>query len=128
MRRLALGAAASVLLVVAVLFPSWLYTSGGSAEQVDEPTSITSYDAVFRVGDNGSMRVVETIVVNVSTFGRHGIFRFFDRADPNAPELRRQPRDISVQQDGGAATVDYSYQDQGRFYVAKVGDPDRTLA
>ncbi|MGZ5400026.1 MAG: DUF2207 domain-containing protein [Nocardioides sp.] len=128
MRRLALGAAASVLLVVAVLFPSWLYTSGGSAEQVDEPTSITSYDAVFRVGDNGSMRVVETIVVNVSTFGRHGIFRFFDRADPNAPELRRQPRDISVQQDGGPATVDYSYQDQGRFYVAKVGDPDRTLA
>ena len=40
---------------------------------------------MFEVGDDGSMSVVETIVVDVSTFDRHGIFRFFDRADPNAP-------------------------------------------
>ena len=114
MKRLALGAAAAALLVVAVFFSSWVY-EGSGVEEVSEPTSITSYDAVFDVGEDGSMRVVETIVVDVSTFDRRGIFRFFDRADPNAPELRRQPRDLSVQQDGGAVPVDYLAQEQGRF-------------
>lgn len=127
MKRLAAGAAASVLLVVAVLFSSVLYGAGG-VEEVYEPTSISSYSAVFDVSEDGSMRVVETIVVDVTSFDRHGIFRFFDRADPNAPELRRQPRDLRIEQDGALVPVDYSTQDQGRFYVARIGDPDRTLS
>ena len=74
------------------------------------------------------MRVVETIVVEVSTIDRHGIFRYFDRADPNAPELRRQPRSVDVQQDGAPVPVEFLTEGQGRYYVAKIGDPDRTLA
>ena len=81
-----LGGVALLLLGVAVLFPSWVY-QGSGIEEVYEPTTISSYDATFQVGEDGSMRVVETIVVEVSTIDRHGIFRYFDRADPNAPEL-----------------------------------------
>lgn len=129
MKRVLLGLVALLVLVVAVLFPSWIYDGTGAAqEQVDEPTTITSYDAMFQVDAAGSMSVVETIVVDVSTVDRHGIFRFFDRADPNAPALRRQPREFRVQQDGQPVPVDFQTQDQGRFYVAKIGDPDRTLS
>ncbi|MEJ7795477.1 MAG: DUF2207 domain-containing protein, partial [Nocardioides sp.] len=127
MRRLAVGVVALLVLCVAVLFSSWVY-AGSAVEEVYEPTSITSYDAVFDVGEDGSMRVVETIVVDVSSVDRHGIFRFFDRADPNAPELRRQPRDLSVQQDGGSVPVDYTTREQGRFYVARIGDSQRYLS
>lgn len=127
MKRLALGAAASVLLVVAVLFSSWVYEGSGVGSAY-EPTSIVSYDAIFDIDEDGSMRVVETIVVEVTTSDRHGIFRFFDRADPNAPELRREPRDLRVEQDGAPVPVDISTQEQGRFHVARIGDPDRTLS
>lgn len=127
MRRLALAAAASALLVVAVLFSSWVYDGSGVGSTY-EPTTILRYDAFFDVDEDGSMRVVETIVVEVTTVDRHGIFRFFDRADPNSPELRRQPRDLTVQQDGAAVPVDLSTREQGRFHVARIGDPDRTLS
>ncbi len=121
-----LGGVALLLLGVAVLFPSWVY-QGTGIEEVYEPTTISSYDATFQVSEDGSMRVVETIVVEVSTIDRHGIFRYFDRADPNAPELRRQPRSVNVQQDGAPVPVEFLTEGQGRYYVAKIGDPDRTL-
>ncbi len=127
MKRLVVGAVALGLLGVSVLFSSWVY-AGGGAEEGYEPTLITSYDAVFGVSDDGSMTVVETIVVEVSTFDRHGIFRFFDRSDPNAPHLRRQPHDLTVEQDGAPVPVDLSTRDGGRFQVARIGDPDRTLS
>lgn len=123
MRRALLGVVGLLGLVVAVLFPSWTYGSS-DVERVEDPTSILSYDAFFSVAADGSMRVVETIVVEVTTVDRRGIFRYFDRADPNAPEVRREPRDLSVQQDGAPAQVDLSTQSQGRFYVVRIGDPD----
>ncbi len=129
MKRALLGLVALLVLVVAVLLPSWVYDGAGAEqEQVDEPTTITSYDAMFQVDRDGSMDVVETIIVDVSTSDRHGIFRFFDRADPNAPSLRRQPRDVEVEQDGQPVPVDFQTQDGGRFYVARIGDPERTLS
>jgi len=126
-KRLVVAAVALGLLGVAVLFSSWVY-AGSSVQEGYEPTSITSYDAFFNVSDDGSMRVVETIVVEVSTFDRHGIFRFFDRSDPNASQVRRQPHDLSVEQDGVTVPVDLSTREQGRFHVARIGDPDRTLS
>ena len=127
MKRLAVGVVALGLLVVAVMFSSWVY-AGSNVQESYEPTRILSYDAFFDVGEDGSMRVVETIVVEVSTSDRHGIFRFFDRADPNAPELRREPREVTVQQDGGSVPVETLTREQGRFVVVKIGDPDRTLS
>ena len=127
MKRVVVGVLGLVVLVVAVLFPSWLYDLG-SAGDVPEPTRITTYNASFDVADDGTMRVVETIVVSVTTFDRHGIFRFFDRADRSAPHLRREPYDVEVLQDGQPAEVEFLTEDRGRFLVAKIGDPDRTLS
>lgn len=128
MKRVVLGVVALLVLVVAVLLPAWVYDGSGTAQQVAEVTSISSYDAMFQVDADGSMTVVETVVVDVSTGDRHGIFRFFDRADPNAPSLRRQPHDITVEQDGGSVPVEFETREEGRFYVAKIGDPDTTLS
>ena len=127
MKRVVVGALGLGLLVVAVLVPAWWYDAGGP-EEVYEPTTISSYAASFDVADDGSMRVVETVVVRVSTLDRHGIFRYFDTADPQAPQLRRVPRDVSVRHDGAPVPVEELNQGSGRYVVLRIGDPDRTLS
>jgi hypothetical protein len=126
-KRVVVATLGLAVLVVAVVFPAWAFDAG-SVEEVYEPTTITDYSATFDVAGDGSMRVVETIVVAVSTSDRHGIFRFFDVADPHAPELRRAPRDVSVRQDGLPAEVEELSEDYGRYEVLKIGDPDTTLS
>ena len=125
-KRLAVGMLGLAVLAVAVLLPAWLFNVG-SAGDVAEPTTISSYRATFDVADDGAMRVVETIELGVRTFDRHGIFRFFDRADQSAPHLRREPYDIEVLRAGQPEQVEYLTEDQGRFLVAKIGDPDVVL-
>jgi uncharacterized membrane protein YgcG len=126
-KRLAVGVLGLAILAVAVLLPAWLFNIG-SADDVSEPTTISSYRATFDVGDDGTMRVVETIELDVSTYDRHGIFRFFDRADQSAPHLRRDPYDIEVLRAGQPEPVEYLTEDEGRFLVAKIGSPDVVLA
>ena len=127
MKRLAVGLLGMAILAVAVLLPAWLFNIG-SAEDVSEPTRITSYRATFDVGDDGTMRVVEKIELSVTSYDRHGIFRFFDRADQSAPHLRREPYDIEVLRAGQPEPVEYLTEDEGRFLVAKIGSPDVVLA
>ncbi len=126
MKRLAVGLLGLAILGVAVLVPAWLFNIG-SAEDAGETTTITSYRATFDVADDGTMRVVEDIELLVETFDRHGIFRFFDRADQSAPHLRREPYDIEVLRAGQPEQVEYLTEDQGRFLVAKIGRPDVVL-
>ncbi|HEX6149207.1 DUF2207 domain-containing protein [Nocardioides sp.] len=126
MKRVVVGVLGLVVLGAAVLFPSWVFDLASPGD-VAEPTTITRYVARFTVDPDGTMRAVETIDVRVSTNDRHGIFRFFDRADRSAPHLRRDPYDVGVLQDGEPAQVELLTEDHGRFLVAKIGDPDRTL-
>jgi hypothetical protein len=126
-KRLAVGMLGLAILAVAVLLPAWLFNIG-SADDVSESTTITSYQATFDIGDDGTMRVVEKIELDVSTYDRHGIFRFFDRADQSAPHLRREPYDIEVLRAGRPEPVEYLTEDEGRFLVAKIGSPDVVLA
>lgn len=93
-------AAGVVILAMLVLWP--LAASGllsGGAEKVDEDTTITAYDADFVVAAGGRMEVTETVTVDFPDSGSHGIFRFFDSADPNAPSLRRRPENVRVEVD-----------------------------
>ncbi len=126
MKRLGVGLLGLAILGFAVLLPAWLFNVG-SAGDVEETTRISSYRATFDVADDGTMRVVENIELSVSTFDRHGIFRFFDRADRSAPHLRREPYDIEVLRAGQPEPVEYLTEDQGRFLVAKIGDADVVL-
>ncbi len=76
---------------------------------------------------DGSMTVTETLTVSFPSGGKHGIFRFWDIVDPNAPNLRREPEDIAVTMDGEAEEFELLTEDNGRYEVAKIGSAYRTL-
>ena len=101
----ALGLAA---VVVVLLFPAVLFGVSTGDEAGPEETTIRTYVADFQVGADGSMDVVETLTVHFPGYGKHGIFRFWDRNDPSAPHARRDPRDITVTMDGSPESFDVS--------------------
>jgi hypothetical protein len=125
MKRLAVTLAGLVVVAIAVLWPALQYNSGGPG--ATETTIITRYLADFDVDANGDLSATETITVSVPEAGKHGIFRFFDRADPSAPHARRDAHDISVTMDGESEPFDLSTQSGGRYVVARIGDPNITL-
>ena len=125
MKRLAVTLAGLVVLAIAVLWPALQYNTGGPG--ATETTTITRYLADFDVDANGDLSATERITVDFPDSGKHGIFRFFDRADPSAPHARRQPHDITVSMDGGPEPFDLSTQSGGRYVVARIGDPNITL-
>jgi uncharacterized membrane protein YgcG len=121
----------TVLLAVALAFVIVLPVLGiqtdDSTGSSDEDTTITRYDADFRVADNGDLAVTETLTVDFPGVGKHGIFRFFDRRDRSAPHALRTPHDISVSMDGHPEPFQLSHQAHGRYVVARIGDPDVTI-
>lgn len=127
MKRLVVTLLALGLVAFGIVTPALLWNSGsGQAEY--EPTSISSYLADFTVEDDGDLRVVETITVEFPAYGdRHGIFRFWDRHDANAPRLRREPLDVSVLRDGSFEEFEMESRERGRFDVAKIGSADTTV-
>ncbi|GAA4379031.1 DUF2207 domain-containing protein [Nocardioides caricicola] len=130
MKRL-VGTILALLLVAFVVFiPAMLWGENLEDEgPVDEPTSITSYVAVFDVDDEGDMSVVETLTVDFPVSDRHGIFRFFDKSDTTAPNARRIPHDIQVTMDGRDVPVEIAENDRGgRYVLARIGDPDATVS
>ncbi|HEX5089537.1 MAG TPA: DUF2207 domain-containing protein [Nocardioides sp.] len=106
--------------------PAFFYGSG-EVSQTSEDTTITNYVADFDIADNGDMDVTETLTVDFPVYGKHGIFRFWDTVDDNAPNARRIPKDISVTRDGHDEPVDLSWKDHHRQRVARIGDPNSTL-
>lgn len=114
------------LVVLGVLHPLLTYGQV-EGEDVDEPTTITRYDAVFDVDDSGDLDVVETLEVDFPEDDRHGVFRFFDEVDPNAPHSRRVPTVTTVTRDGRPEPYTWESEGGGRYHVLKVGDADVTL-
>src|SRR4051812_22593731 len=125
MKRLAVTLAGLAVLALAVVWPALRFDTGGPGET--DTTTITRYLADFTVSENGDLQASERLTVDFPDPGKHGIFRFFDRADPSAPHARRDPHDISVTMDGGVVPVDLSTQSAGRYVVARIGDPDVTV-
>lgn len=119
---------AGVLAVVLLMFvPVLGIGSGGSdSKAAAETASILNYDAKFVVDDQGTLHATETLLVNFR-FYRHGIFRFFDLADPLDDHVRFVPHDISVTRDGKPDGLNLSREGKGRYVVARIGDPDRTI-
>ena len=126
MKRVVGYAVGVAVLVLALFAPAafWNFSSGGDQS---EPTTITSYVAQFNVDEHGDLTAVERLAVDFPTSDRHGIFRFWDRADPSASHARRVPHDISVTMDGADVPVEFLSESHGRYDVAKIGSADRTL-
>ncbi|MFC6341131.1 DUF2207 domain-containing protein [Nocardioides hankookensis] len=117
------------VVVLVLMIPAALYgfsTDDEGPSDYDE-TTITSYDADFDVADNGDMDVVETLTVNFPYSGKHGIFRFWDIDDINAPSSRRIPHDVTVTMDGDDVPFEMSRQEGGKYRVAKIGDAGSTV-
>lgn len=130
--RLAAWGGAALALVV-LLMPitvslvhvlRWGHLGGDAAA---EQTTIRQYDADFTVAADGRMRAVEDLAIRFPDSSHHGIFRFWDVADPQAPHQRRVPSDISVTRDGTSEEYTEYTQGGGRYQVARIGDPDLTV-
>ncbi|WP_300677366.1 DUF2207 domain-containing protein [Nocardioides sp.] len=129
MNRFVLYVLGIVVMAGLILAPALFWSaSTSSSSSVAEPTSISRYDAQFTLTKAGDLSAVETIDLDVTTGDRHGLFRFFDRLDPNAPHARRTPRDLSVTQDGVRAAWSTHHEDGARYLVVQIGDPDRYLS
>ncbi|HIV57286.1 MAG TPA: DUF2207 domain-containing protein, partial [Candidatus Stackebrandtia faecavium] len=101
-QHFALWQAVCVLLVMIVLgYPFAPMLVDATEDAPTEDTTITDYRAEFDVNENGDMEVTERLTVDFPDDYSHGIFRFFDRHDPNAPGLRRVPRHFTAQVDPG---------------------------
>ena len=97
------------------------------APTVYEETTITDYHADFTVDDDGDLHATETLTVNFPGFGKHGIFRFFDEADPSATHARRVPHDFSVTLDGSPEPFEVLDEKNGRITNLKIGSADVTI-
>ncbi len=128
MKRLAGTLVALVVLAVGISFPALVWGYGSEGGSTYEPTSISKYLADFTVNEDGALDVVETITVEFGPASdRHGIFRFFDRADPNAPGQRRVPQDIRVTMDGRVEPFRMETREHGRYDVARIGSASTTI-
>jgi uncharacterized membrane protein YgcG len=120
------GTLLGLAVIAAVLcLPALFY--GSSADDGDaepETTTISRYDADFTLDDDGDLAVVETLTVDFPGYGKHGIFRFWDKTDPSAPHARRTPHDVEVTRDGRDEPFSMETQGHDRFEVAKIGDAD----
>ncbi|MEP6817298.1 MAG: DUF2207 domain-containing protein [Marmoricola sp.] len=119
------GALLGLAVVVLMMFFPAL-TTGGASDTTPEYARITDYNAKFDVDAQGTLHATETLNVNLP-LGKHGIFRFFDVADPNNPHVRLVPEDISVTRDGKPDGLDLSREGKGRFVVAKIGRADTEI-
>ncbi len=113
--------------LLAVLLAPAAFWNSGSDQGSSEDTTITSYVADFDLAENGDLGVVETVTVDFPGYGKHGIFRFFDRVDESAPHARREPHDVSVTMDGATVPFELQSKEHGRFTVARIGSATSTV-
>jgi uncharacterized membrane protein YgcG len=112
-----------VVLVGTMLWPAVAY-NWSFAPAAYEETTIRNYDADFTIEDDGDLRVVETLTIDFPSYGKHGIFRFFDEADASQTNARRVPHDISVTRDGSPEPFEILDDNNGRITNVRIGDAD----
>ena len=126
MRRVIGWSIPLMLIMFGLLWPLVFKGGDNQALPADDPVTFSNFKADFRVNADGSMDAVETITADFPT-GRHGLFQFWDTANPNDPYVRQVPEIQSVRIDGAAAPYQVLWQDGRRLRVAKIGDPDEYL-
>jgi hypothetical protein len=125
MRRLGASLIGVAVIGILMFFPA--LSIGGTGDTSPEYARITDYNAKFVVDGEGTLHARETLQVNLP-LGKHGIFRFFDIADPNDSHVRLIPEDIKVTRDGADDGVDLTTEGKGRYVVARIGRADTTIS
>lgn len=111
--------------VFAAIFANAVFWNSGGESQ-PETSTITDYVADYVVDADGDIHVTETLTLE-GLFTKHGIFQFFDRADPSAPGTRRTPYDVSVTRNGETEPFEVLKEDHRRYTNLKIGSADETL-
>jgi uncharacterized membrane protein YgcG len=112
-----------VLIVIGLLWPL-VFTGEESPGPPNDPVTFTNFVADYTIDEHGKLDAVETITADFPG-GRHGIFQYWDTANPNVPEVRQVPTDIAVRMDGGPVPTELQWKNGKRFRVAKIGDPNQ---
>ncbi|MEO6823024.1 MAG: DUF2207 domain-containing protein [Candidatus Nanopelagicales bacterium] len=118
---------AAVLTAAGLLWPVVPALLPSTSAQTSDPVVVTSYDATYSVADSGRLTAVEN-VTGAFPDGRHGIFRFWDVADPINPHVRYLPAISAITMDGLPVPYTTSWQSGHRYFVAKIGDPDHYVS
>jgi hypothetical protein len=113
------------VVVMLMFFPA--LSTGDSGDTTPEYARITDYNAKFDVDAKGTLKATETLNVNLP-LGKHGIFRFFDVADPNDSHVRLVPEDVKVTRDGEVDGLDLTKEGKGRYIVARIGRADTEIS
>ena len=87
---------------------------------------ITNFRGDFVVDRDGRLEATE-IITTWFPSGRHGIFRYWDVANQNDSHIRQVPQVTEILLDDQPVPYKMLWQNQQRFLVAKIGDPDRYL-
>jgi uncharacterized membrane protein YgcG len=111
------------VLTLAGLFWPLLDTGSGDEGPVDDPVTVSLYEADFDLNANGHLDVTETITADFPS-NRHGIYRYWDVSDPSDPGVRHVPELTSITADGVVVPYETYWEQADRYFVAKIGDPD----
>jgi uncharacterized membrane protein YgcG len=112
-----------VLTVLALL---GLFVAGGVVARAQESWVVRSFDAAYRILEDGNVEVTEDIVVDFGSLERHGIFRDIPveyEYEPD-PDYRRVIDIDVVSITDGSRPVPYETSRAGGNLQIKVGDPD----
>jgi len=91
-KRLLAQIGLAVLAIALLFWPVLVNAIEGleDPDPVSDPVTITDYRGDLRVDADGRLTATERIKADFPS-GRHGIFRFFDVADPSDPNARLIP-------------------------------------
>ncbi|MGB3304318.1 MAG: DUF2207 domain-containing protein [Gordonia sp. (in: high G+C Gram-positive bacteria)] len=127
MQRILLTLVAAVVTAIGLFWPAIDFNTGSDSASLD-PVVVTDYSSEYTLARDGGLTATETLTTEFPA-GRHGIFRFWDQADgdTNKSGVRYRPEGIRVTMDGQSVPVQFHSEGAGRFEVAQIGDPDRTV-
>jgi hypothetical protein len=127
MKRILLRLVVLVVAAAILVVPLLMATASDSTTPGPDPVRISDYQADYLVTAGGTLVAKETLTTEFPA-GRHGIFRFWDLADPQDDHARLEPRQVTVELDGRSVPVELSWEKGNRLRVAKIGDPDSTVS
>ncbi|KQX75683.1 DUF2207 domain-containing protein [Aeromicrobium sp. Root472D3] len=127
MKRILLRVVVLVVAAVILLLPLAATIASDETATGPDPVRITDYAGDYVVTAEGTLVAKETLTTEFPA-GRHGIFRFWDLADPRDPHVRLEPEQVRVELDGRDVPFELSWEQGRRLRVAKIGDPDTTVS
>lgn len=112
------------LVVVAVLAAGLLNPLSAANRQHDT-AAITRMVVAMRLSADGTLTSRETLDV-LMPYGKHGIFRIFDTADPRRLGITHDPEHVVVTRNGQPEPWTWSGQTKGTKTL-RIGSPDVVL-